>query len=56
VLRLGRERLKTRLSIITRWEEDHVVAEAKRHELQTPKPHDGAEAKWAKTKRHLGFS
>jgi hypothetical protein len=48
----GRERL----SFITRREEDYVIARAKRHELQTPKPHDGAEVKWAKTIRHLGFS
>jgi len=52
---LGQERLRTRLSVITRWEKDHVVAGAERHELQTPKPHDGAEAKRAKTIRHLGF-
>ena len=45
-----------RLCIITRREEDHVVAGAKGHELQTPKPHDGAEAKWVKTVRHSGFS
>jgi len=44
------------LSIVTRWEEDHVIARAKRHELQTPEHHDGAEAKWAKSIHHVGFS
>jgi len=53
---LGRERLRTRLSVITRREEDHVVARAKGHELQAPKPHDGVETKWVKTVRHPGFS
>jgi len=54
--RLGRERLGMRLSIITRREEDLVIAGAKRHELQTPKHHDGPKVKWVKSIRHPGFS
>ena len=53
--RLWRDWLETRLSIVMRWEEDHVIARAKRHELQTPKHHDGVEAKWAKLVSHPDF-
>jgi len=53
--RLRWDRLETRLGVVTRWEEDHVVAGAKRHELQTPKHHDGAKAEWAKSVYHPGF-
>ena len=53
--RLGRGKLRTRLDVISRWEEDHVIARAKGHELQTPKPHDGVEAKWVKIVQHSGF-
>jgi hypothetical protein len=34
--RLGE--LVVRVGQVPRWEEDHVIAVAKRHELQTPKP------------------
>jgi hypothetical protein len=44
-----------RLNIVTRWEEDHVIAGAKRHELETPEHYDGVEAKWVKIVRHPGF-
>ena len=55
VHRLGRERLRMGLGVITWREEVHVIAGAKRHELQTPKHNDSAGVKPAKTIRHLGF-
>jgi len=47
--------LGTGLGVVTRREEDHVIAGAKRHELQTPKHHDGVETERAKSVCHPGF-
>jgi len=41
--------LGTRIGVVMRWEKDHVIVGAERHELQTPKHHDGAEVKWVKS-------
>ena len=49
------DRLGVRLGVTTWWEVDHVIAEAKRHELQTPKHHDGTETKWVESVCHPGF-
>ena len=49
------DRLGAKLGIVTWWKEDHVIAGAKRHELQTPKHHDSAEAERAESICHLGF-
>jgi hypothetical protein len=35
------------------WEEDHVVAVAKRHELQAPKPDHRGQQKWTFGVSHL---
>jgi len=49
------DRLGIGFGVVIGWKEDHVIARAKRHELQTPEHHDGAEAEWAKFVCHLGF-
>jgi hypothetical protein len=35
------------------WEEDHVVAVAKRHEFQTPEPNHSSQRKWTFRVSHL---
>jgi len=49
------DRLGARLGVTTWWEEDHVIAGAERHELCTPKHHDGAEAEWVESVCHPDF-
>jgi len=48
------DRLRAGLGVVTWWK-DHVIARAKRHELQTPKHHYGAEAEWAESVCHPSF-
>jgi hypothetical protein len=38
--------LMVMVSRVPGWEEDHVVAIAKGHELQTPKPDHSSQQKW----------
>jgi hypothetical protein len=44
-----------RLYVTTWREEDHVIARAEGHELQTPERHDGAAAEWVKSVCHPGL-
>jgi len=50
--RLWWDRLGVRLDVTMWWEEDHVIAGAEGHELQTPERHDGATAEWVKSVCH----
>jgi hypothetical protein len=38
---------------VPRWEEDHVIAVAKRHELQAPKPDHCGQREWTFEVSHL---